>query len=495
MLKKSKILNLSLCCVLAVSAFGVTGCSNDDSDNTATNVQIYYWNSGLGKEWIEEVVEKYNKAQTQYTATLELESNAATILNTLDLGKNNNYDLYFCMLNNMQHKDEFIKLDSVLDTKAFGEEKTLRDKYYSYLLNGVKDSDGTTSFLTYGNSWCGIVYNTNMIDGVTYKVPRTTVELDKLTIDLNNNGIKPWIFFNSESGSNGYWSYVLNGWAAQYDGLDYYNNTLMQLDADTDAERKELLLNKDGRFQALKVCESLLTPNTVHAEHTNTNFTKVQTLFLQGEAAMIPNGGWLLNESGGVDHFSMMKLPVISTIVEKLEDTDMDDETLAQIVDEVDEGKTSSSLCSQKDFDRIKEARNLLCNNGADQFVFIPEYSNAIDGAKDFLSFLYSDEGIVSFMKHTSSPAAAELTDKSKFDISTLSKWGQRQFELTECMNAITSLVAKSSIFTNTGLDSFLGLVYALPLCSNNPTQRKNATQLWEQLDKKVNEYWEDWNA
>ncbi|MGN1077332.1 MAG: ABC transporter substrate-binding protein, partial [Candidatus Gallimonas sp.] len=464
MLKKSKILCLCLCSVFAASVLGVAGCSQSDPDNTETNVQIYYWNSGLGKEWIEEVVEKYNASQTQYTATLDSDSNAKTIQNTLDLGKNNNYDLYFCMLNNMQHKEEFIKLDSVLDAKAFGEEKTVRAKYYPYLLNGVQDADGTTSFLTYGNSWCGIVYNTSIIDGVRYKVPRTTVELDRLTTNLSNNGIKPWIFFNSQSGANGYWSYVLNGWAAQYDGLDYYNNTLMQLDAETDAQRKALLLSKDGRFQALKVCESLLTPSTVHAEHTNTNFTKVQTLFLQGSAAMIPNGGWLLNESQGVDHFSMMKLPVISTITEKLEDTDMDDETLAQIVDEVDEGKTSSSLCSENDFNRIKEARNLLCNNGADQFVFIPEYSNAIDGAKNFLSFLYSDEGILSYMNHTSSPAAAELTDKSRFDVTSISKWGQRQFELTESMNAITSLINKSSIFTNTGLDPFLGLEYALPL-------------------------------
>lgn len=493
-MKKTKLLSVSLCALVAFSAVGAVGCSKNDADNTATNVQVYYWNSGLGKEWIEEIVEKYNSVQTNYTATLDYDENATTIINTLSLGESNNYDLYFCMLNNMQYKEDFLKLDAVLDSKAFGEESTVREKYYPYLLNGVTEADGTNTFLTYGNSWCGIVYNTDVIDGVKYKVPRTTYELEVLTAKLKNNGVTPWIFFNSNGGANGYMNYVTTGWAAQYDGIGYYNDTFMQLDCGTDAEKKQMLLDKDGRYQALKVCESIITPNTVHAEHSNTNFTKVQTLFLKGEAAMMPNGGWLLNENSGTANVSMMKLPVISSITDKLENRDMDDETLAQIVDEVDAGKTSSELCSQNDFDRIKEARNLLCNNGADQFVFIPKYSNAIDGAKDFLSFVYSDEGIVSFMKHTSSPAAAKLTDQSKFDPSTISAWGQRQFALTEELTAITSLINKSSIFTDTGLDGFLGLDYSLPLCSNNPTQRRNADQLWEQLVNKVNENWEDWN-
>lgn len=493
-MKKSKVFSIALCSVLAFSAVSAAGCSKNDPDNTATNVQIYYWNSGLGKEWIDEIVQKYNAAQTKYTVTLDYDENATTIINTLSLGDSNNYDLYFCMLNNMQYKEDFIKLDSVLDSNAYGESVKVREKYYPYLLNGVTERDGTTTFLTYGNSWCGIVYNSDIIDGVKYSVPRTTSELEVLTAKLKNDGVTPWIFFNSNGGANGYMNYVTTGWAAQYDGLDYYNNTFMQLNGETDAQKKQMLLDKDGRYEALKVCESILTPNTVHAEHSNTNFTKVQTVFLKGEAAMIPNGGWLLNEMSGTANVSMMKLPVISSITDKLENTEMDDQTLAQIVDEVDEGKTSSALCSQKDFDRIKEARNLLCNNGADQFVFVPKYSNAIDGAKDFLSYVYSDEGIVSFMKHTSSPAAAKLTDKSKFDVSSISAWGQRQFQLTEELTAITSLINKSSIFTDTGLDGFLGLDYSLPLCSNNPAQRKNVDQLWEQLVNKVNENWEDWN-
>ena len=54
-MKTSKIFSLAFCSVLAFSAFGTAGCMNKDPNNTATNVQVYYWNSGLGKEWMEEI--------------------------------------------------------------------------------------------------------------------------------------------------------------------------------------------------------------------------------------------------------------------------------------------------------------------------------------------------------------------------------------------------------------------------------------------------------
>lgn len=492
--KNLKILNFVLVAILAMSVVLATGCKKNDAGNTATNVQLYYWKSGWGLDWIEAVIDGYNKAQDQYTVTLDYDENASTILSSLDLEDDNNYDLYFCMLQNMQKKDQFVKMDSVLASKAFGEEKTVGEKYYPYLLNGVANKDGSHSFLTYGNSWCGIVYNTEIIDGVKYQVPRTTYELEVLTTDLKNAGYDPWIFFNAGSGG-GYWTYLVNGWQAQYDGLDYYNNTFMQLDAPTEDAQKAMLTTKDGRYEALKVCESIITPNTVHAEVTNTNFTKVQTLYLHGNGVMMPNGGWLLNESSGTASVAMMKLPVISSIVEKLEDSDMDDETLATIVGEVDEGKTSSALCSQNDFDRIKEARSVLYNNGAEQYVFIPEYSNAIEGAQDFLTYLYSDAGILAYMENTGAPAAAKLTDTSKFDTSTLDVWKKAQFTLADECYAITGLIAKADVFANTGLDGFMGVEYPNAFSTNNPNQRQNVDQVWDSLVKKVNSNWEDWNA
>jgi hypothetical protein len=216
---------------------------------------------------------------------------------------------------------------------------------------------------------------------------------------------------------------------------------------------------------------------------------------MKGEAAMMPNGSWLLSESGseGNANISMMKVPVISSIVNKLEDTEMDDTTLSEIIKAIDEGATSSELCSANDFARIKEARNVMYNNGAEQYVFIPKYSNAIAGSKEFLRYFYSDEALEIFLKKTGLTNAVNFEDSSKLKVEELSDWAKTQYKFSNELTAITGRLDKANLFMNTGLDSFLGLSYPLRFAAQNPSDRRTADQLWTELTNKINENWEDW--
>ncbi len=189
----------------------------------------------------------------------------------------------------------------------------------------------------------------------------------------------------------------------------------------------------------------------------------------------------------------MMKTPVISSIVEKLEDTAMTDATLSKIVAEVDEGKTSSELCSANDFARIKQARNLLYNNASEQYVFIPEYSNAIDGAKEFLKYLYSDEGILTYLNVTGLPGSVRLDNASLYSTESLDAWHKRQHELANEVTALTDKVTKSSVFTNSSINQFAAVTYAQALCAQNPKDKKTADDLWAQIESKINNNWSDW--
>ena len=292
---------LMVCALAAAMTVGTAGCGSATTKNAATDVQIYYWNSGYRLEFMQEIVENFNKKQNEYTVYLDYDSNATTITSTLSLGEDNTYDLYFTTLNNMMYKPDFITLDDVLTLKPDGENKTIGEKYNPQLLNALKNADGTTNFLSYGSGWCGIVYNADIIDGVKYEVPVTTDELEALTMDLEadtalkNNNVKPWIFFNAGADSAGYWNYPMTAWQVQYDGEDYYyNNMLMLKDKDGNAPVKDVVTKQDGRYEALKVAAQVITPTSVHPESTNTNHTKVQTLFLQGKAVMMPNCSWLL---------------------------------------------------------------------------------------------------------------------------------------------------------------------------------------------------------
>ena len=485
---------------ISMGVLPAASCGKTEVANSSTDVQIYLWKSGYGAEFMTEIVNSFNAKQDKYKVTLDYDESAATIIKTLSLGSSNTYDLYFTMLNTNQYNKDFENLDDVLDYTVSGESKSIREKYYGYLLDGVKNADGTTNFLTYGNGWCGFVYNADIIDGVKYTLPNTTNELDELITEIKGDktlqGVKaPLIFYNNDD-NNGYLNYATYVWEAQYDGLNYYYNTTLALKAaDGTTPSKDVFVAQDGRYKALKVLESIITPTTVHDAHTNKNFTDVQTLFLDGEAVFMVNGSWLMNESTGTKtNFGMMKMPVISSIVEKLEDTSMDDATLSAIISEVDEGKTSSDLCSQNDFNRIKEARNLLYNNAAEQYVFVPNYSVAKDGSKEFLKYFYSDEGLAKFMSVTGLPNSARLSDESKFDASALDAWHKQQFDLAKEVNAITNTITKSKLFINSNTNQFASVAYAQSLCASNSKDKLTADGIWNKIVAKINENWVDWS-
>lgn len=485
---------------ISMGVLPAASCGKTEVANSSTDVQIYLWKSGYGAEFMTEIVNSFNAKQDKYKVTLDYDESAATIIKTLSLGSSNTYDLYFTMLNTNQYNKDFENLDDVLDYTVSGESKSIREKYYGYLLDGVKNADGTTNFLTYGNGWCGFVYNADIIDGVKYTLPNTTNELDELITEIKGDktlqGVKaPLIFYNNDD-NNGYLNYATYVWEAQYDGLNYYYNTTLALKAaDGTTPSKDVFVAQDGRYKALKVLESIITPTTVHDAHTNKNFTDVQTLFLDGEAVFMVNGSWLMNESTGTKtNFGMMKMPVISSIVEKLEDTSMDDATLSAIISEVDEGKTSSDLCSQNDFNRIKEARNLLYNNAAEQYVFVPNYSVAKDGSKEFLKYFYSDEGLAKFMSVTGLPNSARLSDESKFDASALDAWHKQQFDLAKEVNAVTNTITKSKLFINSNTNQFASVAYAQSLCASNSKDKLTADGIWNKIVAKINENWVDWS-
>lgn len=497
MKKLKRLLATVLAATTAVVPFAA--CGGDPAQNSSTDIQVYFWKSGLGTDFIENIAESFNATQSEYTVTVET-GTANQIIKTLELGKNNTYDLYFTMLNTYQYNDDFAKLDDVLDSKAEGESLTIRQKYYDYLLNGVKEADGTTRFLTYGNGWCGIAYNADYIDGTTYKVPRTTKELESLTATFAalhaQDGSKPypWILY-SDTNNNGYWNYSVMTWEAQYDGLDYYYNNMLALkDENGNSPSREVFEKKDGRYKALEVVESLLTPDTVSRSSTGT-FTDAQAVYLDGGAIMMVNGNWLMNESTGTKkNVKMMRFPVISSIVEKLENTSMSDSTLAAIIDEVDAGKEESELCSASDFAKIKEARTIMYNNSSEQYVFIPEYSPAKEGAKEFLKYFYSDKGIAAYNRATKLPASARLVDSSAFDASAIPEWNKQQFDFAENLTAITNTMTKSRLFINSSTNQFASLAFADKVWTTNTAARKDAEALWSDILSIIKENWSEWS-
>lgn len=473
----------------------LASCGKKTQDSDPNTIQIYAWESGLGLDWLKQTVTDFNASQSQYTAVLETTTNASTIIKTLDLGSSNAYDLYFSSLGTFQYYDSFAVLDDVLDYKHEGESKTIKEKFYPGFLDSERDpDDGKYRLLNYGNTVAGIVYNCDLVD--ENDLPRTTDELSDLVLELGNKKITPWLFYNEPGGLNGYWNYVSSAWAAQYDGLDYYYNKLMTLKDDSGkSPSREVFEKKDGRYKALKVMEDIITPNTTHSQCTSTAFTTVQNLYLQGQAALTVNGSWLLNENKSSANINMMKTPVISSIVEKLEDTKMSDSELSEIIKKIDEGKAYGSdvySCSENDYKRIKEARNVIYNNSAEQYIFAPSYSNALDASKAFLKYFFKDSSVLTYMNALHLPSNVRLDNPSLYDGSNDSKWAKTLFGMAE-NEGLMVRTSRSPVLRDHGVNVFAGVQTAQSFLAGNPSDRKNADQVWDELLAVVDEGWEAW--
>ncbi len=478
--------------IALTSIAALASCASGSKDADPNTIQIYAWESGLGRVWLDKIVEDFNASQTTYKATVTTSTSTATIIKSLALGKNNPYDLYFTNLGNFQYYDDFASLDDVLEYKHAGESKSIREKFYPGFLEAEKDPNGGSyRLLNYGNTVGGIVYNRDIIP--ENKVPRTTNQLADLVIELKADNIYPWLFYNEPGGLNGYWNYMTYAWAAQYDGLDYYYNHLMALKDDSgNTPSREVFEKKDGRYEALKVMEEVITPDTTHPQCTNTVFTTVQNLYLQGSAALTINGSWLLNENSSSANVSLMKTPVISSIVNKLQDTSMGDDTLAAIVDEIDAGATSSAKCSESDFARIKEARNLIYNNSAEQYIFAPNYSNALEGSKEFLKYFFKDSSTLTYMDTLHLPSNVMLDNESLYDGASDSSWAKKCFDIAKTENLMTR-ASRSAVLRDYGVNPICGVQTAQSFLASNPADRKNADQVWDIFLATVDEGWEGW--
>ena len=109
----------------------------------------------------------------------------------------------------------------------------------------------------------------------------------------------------------------------------------------------------------------------------------------------------------------MVKMPIISSIVDTLENKNMTDAELSAVIDAIDAGETSYPGVSQKDFDRLVEARRMVYSATFDHCAGIPARAKNKDLAKDFLEFMASDMGPYGDMSRVPTMAMLRLSANS----------------------------------------------------------------------------------
>ena len=126
----------------------------------------------------------------------------------------------------------------------------------------------------------------------------------------------------------------------------------------------------------------------------------------------------------------MIKMPIISSIVNTLENKNMTDAELSAVIDAIDAGETSYPGVSQKDFDRLVEARRMVYSATFDHCIGVPAKAKNKELAKEFLKFMASDMGQAIYAKHLNGLSMAYGYEPT----GTMNSFVQSRYDIVENM-------------------------------------------------------------
>ncbi|MBQ7880116.1 MAG: hypothetical protein IJ317_05655 [Clostridia bacterium] len=495
-----KIVSLASCFVVAASSMGIVGCGKKVGNDDQT-LEIYAANFGYGYAWLESILqdfkqedwvkEKYPNLKIPAIATNSEKTYAHDQIGsgetTVDLFVAAESANYYFEKKDKQGNYYYEDLSDLFKEKVPGEDVTIEEKMYPYFKTAtmVETEDGDVK--QFGLPWVagpmGILYNKTVVEdllGEDYVMPRTTAELVKMCDDLVEKKT-PWVFCSAED----YQSILVDMWWMQYEGLENYQN--FWLGQNENGEISSDIFRQQGRLEALKVFESIMQDEYVHDEVNLLDFTMAQSQFILGNGVMQANGDWFENEMRettsevkGETVITYLKMPVISSIVDKCEDV-KDEATLAAVVDAVDRGETSYEGVCAADFKRIKEARTVVnCIAGHD--IYIPSYATAKGVAKDFLKYLVTDKSLNTFIRVThgaSMPYEYDVKTKDPDLYNGLLQIQKDKFDILE--NATYPLGASYKLEYFGGVSSFSqtkNLSFAFT--ASYQADRKTAQQIYD---------------
>lgn len=508
-----RIVATGLMAVMTLSCLaGCGGKKNNKKGGTSqTDIEISYWNSGLGTDWLDTMIESFETEHPEYHVYYTATADSSAVSSGLGLSDVDTVDLYMGITESKtQHLEP---LDDVLDYTPKGESKSIREKINASYLDLMTEEDGKIYNLTYGGGMLSFVYNKKMFKeaGIT-QVPRTTDELTVVCNTLTKKGIVPLCHFTG----GGYYDFLSEAFYMQYEGKDYYlNNFYKCVDENGTSPSKAVFSNKDGRYEVLKAYEKFITPENVLQGSNSGQHVTMQTMFVNGEAAMMASGSWLVTEmkdTGSLDDFDMMRLPVISSITNKLQTVKKESE-LRKVIDAIDSvldgtkaesdyqadgGYTIDGLTiSADDWKYVYNARTTSAVNYAGESMFIPNYANAKEGAKEFIKFFYSDKGYQIYTQSQHSVLPMSIGE-GEIDMSDWNEFEKSQYEYMSTTTQIASYynASKHTIFAEGGASLFANVQYINYFCTKNEADRMSADETWNKVMKEVdNNYESTWLA
>lgn len=440
---KKKIIVIATSIVLAVVllvTFVVMSQSKGPVDlsgyDTVLTVKVF--DGGYGTGWIRQIAKKYTEKNPKVYVDVKSFTDCSKWPNEVKSDASN-VDIYFssspgsdlaltsCKINGVDYPSYLADLTDMYNSKVPGENVLYKDKMkksYNDEMNFDPASESGRYYLTsWADGMLGIVVNMDAWNqNGLGDLPKTTDELfEKCETITDKNksksaGEKQYPFVYSLKRS--YWSYMFVNWSYQYMGeaeVEAYRNGY-----DPTGKRfTKNLITYDGFLEALKVIEKCIDTKNKGTENAysyssgysqSIDFTTSQFYLLNGTGIMQPNGDWLITEMAAnysdSDKLNVrfMKTPVISSIINRCDSIENDEE-LSALISAIDANETSLSgtgySVSQEDYDRVAYARNMAVTSGNCMGTYIPVYSKNVSAAKEFLLYMATDEALDIYYRET----------------------------------------------------------------------------------------------
>ena len=524
---KKKIICLALAVVMAVPFLMFSGCRHkvDNSENT---IEIFAYKAGYGVDWLY-AMEKVFEDRTDYEIEIKVQ-NSADVVESMVKTSSTTVDLFVVG----EVWDRYIELgpkavqgyeycleplDDVYGYTPAGENQTIGDKMWDNYRDFYKMAvveDGAKAEHYYAMPWASgltaLMYNASLFEkaGLTHE-PRTTDELLEYCATLKQANILPFMY----SAKVGYWEYLFYQWWVQYNtlkGYDNFFNGKVSDNAIPDPVASMGIFDQEGIYTSMDIIQKLLDPakNYTYNLAEDADYGDAQALFLRGtdtDGAMMPAADWIENEmknmaGGGLEIGDVlpMRTPINSAISDKLsywaetssyseaqltnEKRTQYDKNLRDLVDYADGVSTQLPTYGteedvKEDLRIVSEARSVRYSIGLSHSCAIPVYATAKTGAKEFLKFMASDEGLKIYLENTNGANLPYDFDiKSWSGYSGLSDFAKKKYELYEGAQWFPVAAKYPSAYLGGLQPVYKSSTFEVALGSRDPQVKKTAAEL-----------------
>ncbi|MHB1452730.1 MAG: extracellular solute-binding protein [Saccharofermentanales bacterium] len=315
----NRTVSMIICSMLIAIMLIMSGCSTSpavsDADSNGvekTTLSVSYWKAGWGDDWFKKLKTEFEKENPDVIVELLPDADITNKIGAkLETGIKLP-DVAFiaqCFWQQWAAQGMLADLSDLYSGNTFDEDGTFYEDMEPSALSSASYL-GKYWTVPWSTGALSFVYNVGMFEENGWIAPKTWQEFTDLCEMIKAKGIAP-IAYSGTSGS-GYLDFIMRTWTVQKAGIAYERSFAKM-------ESPEIYKNP-ARLDSFNAFEDLFKNKWTLEGCEGLNHTQSQMEFLNGKAAMMPNGYWLANEMKNVTpegfKMKMMAVPALEGSVD-----------------------------------------------------------------------------------------------------------------------------------------------------------------------------------